>query len=81
MPDVHEAEVALPLLDRERLDLCGRDEGLAGRDILLHDIPLRLDDHRFRLVAGNRQGGSGAGNLPNQVAGLRIKLSVFQGDS
>ena len=39
----------------------------------------RLDDHDSRIVTEKRQGGPGAGHLPDQVAGLVIGLGILQG--
>ena len=38
----------------------------------------RLDDRGFRLVLEVRQRGSDGGNLPDQVAGLVIKVGGLQ---
>jgi hypothetical protein len=40
---------------------------------------VRLVDHGFGLVVGERQRGSYGGNLPIQVAGLVIEIGILQG--
>ena len=41
----------------------------------------RLGDHGFCLVLSERQRGPGGGNLPDQVAGLVVRLGALQGGS
>ncbi len=69
--------VSLNEIGRGQRPACGKAESQVLRVQVLQGAA-RLDDHRFRIVAGDRQRGPSAGYLPDQVAGLVVRLGVLQ---